>query len=385
MFVPRQLLATVQKRIEPGKAVIILGPRQVGKSTLLKAISTTSTPKVLFLDCDDAQIRAQLSIQTLPNLQGVIGNAELVLIDEAQRVKNIGLTLKIITDQLPQVSLLVSGSSAFELANEINEPLTGRKWEYYMFPLSTAELVDYHGAFQEGRYLEQRLLFGHYPEVITSPRQERDILTQLASSYLYKDIFTFQDLRKPELLDKLLKALALQIGSESSYTKLAEVVSSDVATVQRYIDLLEKTFIIFRLPAYSRNLRTELKKSRKIYFVDCGIRNAIIGDFRPIHQRTDIGGLWENFLLSEKRKYNAYNGFYGSTYFWRTIRQQEIDYLEEYDGRLFAYEFKWNNKKRKRLPKPFQAAYPDHEFLHITPDNYQSFLTGQTLDKFPQS
>lgn len=375
MLINRQLLATVSKRIEPGKAVIILGPRQVGKSTLLKTISSASTQKTLHLDCDDAQVRTQLGIQTLPNLQGIIGNAELVLIDEAQRVKNIGLTLKIITDQLPQVALLVSGSSAFELANEINEPLTGRKWEYYMFPLSTAELLDHHGAFQENRYLEQRLLFGHYPEVITSPGQERDVLTQLASSYLYKDIFTFQDLRKPELLDKLLKALALQIGSESSYTKLAEVVGSDVATVQRYIDLLEKTFIIFRLPAYSRNLRTELKKSRKIYFVDCGIRNAIIGDFRPINHRTDIGGLWENFLVSEKRKYNAYNSFYGSTYFWRTVRQQEIDYLEEYDGRLFAYEFKWNSKKRKRLPKPFQTAYPEHEFLNITPDNYQSFLS----------
>lgn len=371
------LLQTVEKKLQPGKAVMIMGPRQVGKSTLLSSIAESTNLKIRRFDCDDATVRGRLEIQTLPNLQQIIGDAKLLLIDEAQRVKNIGLTLKIITDQIPHVRLLVSGSSAFELANEINEPLTGRKWEYYLYPIATQELMSHQGAFEEERYLEQRLLYGMYPEVVTNPADARETLMQLASSYLYKDIFTFQDLRKPELLDKLLKALAMQIGSETSYNKLAEVVGSDIATVQRYIDLLEKTFIIFRLPAFSRNLRTELKKSRKIYFIDCGIRNAILGDFRPLDQRNDIGGLWENFLISERLKHNAYTGFYGHSYFWRTTRQQEVDYLEEYDAQLYAYEFKWSKTKKVRLPLSYRNAYPESNFQFVNPTNYQAFVAPE--------
>ncbi|MFZ2900731.1 MAG: ATP-binding protein [Saprospiraceae bacterium] len=374
MYIDRALHQTIQSRLAPGKAVILLGPRQSGKSTLLEAITGQSNLKTKRLDCDDAQVRARLEVQTLPNLQQVVGDAELVVIDEAQRVKNIGLSLKIILDQVKGVRLLVSGSSSFELANEINEPLTGRKWEYILLPFSTGELVAYHGSFEEERYLQSRLLYGMYPEVVKNPGMERDVLNQLASSYLYRDIFTFQDLRRPELLDKLLKALALQAGSEVTYRKLAEVVDCDISTIQRYIDLLEKSFIVFRLHAFSRNVRTELKKGRKVYFFDNGIRNAILGDFRPFELRNDKGALWENFLVSERFKRNFFQGFYGHSYFWRTTQQQEIDYIEEYDGMLHAYEFKWNPAKSSRLPLPFREAYPGASFKVVHPNNYQEFL-----------
>lgn len=377
MLIPRILFETISQRLAPGKAVILLGPRQAGKSTILNEIGRLSTLKVRRFDCDDAAVRQRLEIQTLPNLQALVGDAELLLIDEAQRVKNIGLTLKIIIDQVKTPRLLVSGSSAFELANEISEPLTGRKWEFMLLPFSVGELVGHHGEFEESRHLDQRLLFGMYPEVVTSPGLERQTLNQLASSYLYKDVFSFKDLRKPELLDKLLKALAMQIGSETSYQKLAEVISSDISTVQRYLDLLEKSFIIFRLPAFSRNLRTELKKTRKLYFWDCGIRNALIGDFRPLELRSDVSGLWENFLVAERLKRNGYREFYGQSSFWRTVQQQEIDYLEDIDGRLHAFEFKWNPaKKAATLPATFAAAYPDSTFEIISRANYLAFLAG---------
>ncbi len=374
MQIKRVLYDKISERIAPGKAVIVLGPRQSGKSTILDAIATQSTLRTLRLDCDDAAVRTRLEVQLLPNLKNLIGNAELVIIDEAQRVKNIGLTLKIIIDQVMEVRLLVSGSSAFELANQVNEPLTGRKWEYILLPFSVHELVGHHGSFEEERLLHQRLLYGMYPAVVTNIEQARDVLNQLATSYLYKDVFTFQDLRKPELLDKLLKALALQAGSEVSYNKLAEVIGSDISTVQRYIDLLEKAFIVFRLNAFSRNLRTELKKTRKVFFYDNGIRNAILGDFRPMELRNDTGALWENFMVSERIKRNRFHGFYGSQWFWRTVGQQEIDYLEEYDGQLHAYEFKFGEPKKSSLPSAFAQAYNMDKMMVVTPGNYQSFL-----------
>lgn len=373
-FINRDLLQKIQEKITPGKAVIVLGPRQCGKSTLIHAVAERSALKVLKLDCDDSAVRARLEVQTLPNLKNLVGNAELVLIDEAQRIKNIGLTLKIIIDQIKDIRLLVSGSSSFELASQTSEPLTGRKWEYILLPFSVDELVQFHGSFEESRHLNQRLVYGMYPEVVKNQNQAQEILKQLASSYLYKDIFAFQDLRKPELLDRMLKALALQTGSEVSYNKLAEVVGSDISTVQRYIDLLEKTFIVFRLPAFSRNLRTELKKTRKIFFYDNGIRNAIIGDYRAVELRNDIGALWENFMVSERIKRNHFHGFYGSQSFWRTVNQQEIDYLEEYDNQIYAFEFKWNPQKKVKWPAAFSAAYPDALFKVVTLENYQDFL-----------
>jgi uncharacterized protein len=374
MHIARSIYDKVHERLNPGKAVIIFGPRQAGKSTIMEEIARTSNFKIRRLDCDDATIRMRLEIQNLPNLQNVVGDAELLLIDEAQRVKNIGLTLKIIIDQIKNVRILVSGSSAFELANQINEPLTGRKWEFMLLPFSVQEMCIFHGEFEESQRISQRLLFGMYPEVVQNPSQERQILTQLAGSYLYKDVFNFQDLRRPELLDKLLKALALQVGHEVSYNNLATIVSSDFSTAQRYLDILEKAFIIFRLPSYSQNLRNELKKSRKYYFWDCGIRNAIIGDFRPLELRNDVGGLWENFLVAERMKRNFYSEFYGKSYFWRTAQQQEIDYLEEIDGGLRTFEFKWGAAKGGSQPITFKNAYPNSTFLSVNRTNYLDFL-----------
>lgn len=375
MWIHRILFDTIVQRLKPGKAVILLGPRQAGKSTLLEAVAQQMQLKTRRFDCDDAAVRARLEQHTLPELRELVGDAELVLIDEAQRVKNIGLSLKIILDQIKTSRLLVSGSSSFELSNQINEPLTGRKWEFLLLPFSAGELAKHHGNFEEERHLAQRMTYGFYPEVVNNPGLERQILNQLAGSYLYKDIFTFQELRRPELLDKLLKALAMQIGHETSFNKLAEVVGSDISTVQRYIDLLEKSFIVFRLGAFSRNLRTELKKSRKIYFWDCGIRNAIIGDFRPLELRNDLGALWENFVISERTKHNIYREFYGKSYFWRTAQQQEIDYLEEYDGSLFTVEIKWNKAKGASLPITFAKAYPESSFRIINQENYLGFVS----------
>jgi predicted AAA+ superfamily ATPase len=376
MRIPRILFNTIVQRLAPGKAIIVMGPRQAGKSTLLEAVGRQMQLKTRRFDCDDAAVRTRLERQTLPDLREMVGDADLILIDEAQRVKNIGLSLKIILDQIKTPKLLVSGSSSFELANQINEPLTGRKWEYLLLPLSVGELANYHGKFEEERYLSQRMTYGLYPEIVNNPGLERPLLNQLASSYLYKDIFSFQELRRPELLDKLLKALAMQIGSETSFNKLAEVVGSDISTVQRYIDLLEKSFIVFRLSAFSRNLRTELKKSRKIYFWDCGIRNAIIGDFRPLELRNDVGALWENFVISERIKHNIYREFHGKSYFWRTAQQQEVDYLEEVDGKLYASEIKWNKAKGGSLPITFSKAYPESSFNVVNPENYLDFVTG---------
>jgi uncharacterized protein len=376
MHIPRILHQAVRQRLAPEKVVLLIGARQTGKSTLLREVEReyrAAGRKVLHLDCDDAAVRMRLEIQQMPNLQNLVGDTELLIIDEAQRVKNIGLTLKILVDQVKTPHILVSGSSALELSNEINEPLTGRKWELTMPPISVAELTAFHGVFEEERRLEQRLLYGLYPEIVTNSGMERPLLQQLTSSYLYKDVFNFKELRKPELLDRLLKVLALQIGSEASYNSIAAAVTSDIATVQRYIELLEKAFIIFRLPAFSRNVRNELKRSRKIYFWDLGVRNALVGDFRPIAARNDIGALWENFLVSERFKYNLHREFYGHAYFWRTAQQQEVDYLEDIDGQLHAFEFKWSINKGASLPLTFKNAYPGSSFEVVRPDNYLSF------------
>ena len=371
MFIERTILKTIQEKLGTGKAIIVLGPRQTGKSTLLREIAKNADGPTLWLDCDFPQTRNELAkIASHSQMKDLLGNALLVLIDEAQMVRDIGMVLKIITDHFKEVQLVASGSSAFELSNIIKEPLTGRKWEYLLLPISTGEMVQYHGRFEESTHLHRRLVYGMYPEVVTNPGNEQEVLKLLSTSYLYKDIFAFQDVRKPELVEKLLKVLALQVGSESSFHGLSEMVGVDHATIQRYLDLLEKTFIIFRQTGFSRNLRTELKRSRKIYFYDNGIRNALLGAFQPIDLRVDIGALWENFMVSERVKRNAYHRFYGNRYFWRTTEQQEIDYIEEYDGRLFAYEFKWNPTKTVRAPKTFMNAYPEATFNVIHPKNY---------------
>ncbi|MCK4637970.1 MAG: ATP-binding protein [Bacteroidales bacterium] len=373
-MIPRLLQKIIEKYLFNGKAIIIFGPRQVGKTTLLQMISENTEKKTLYLNCDEPDIRKELTEVSSSQLKSLIGNVEIVMIDEAQRIKNIGLTLKLITDQIKNVQLIATGSSAFELANEINEPLTGRKYEFLLSPISTKEMINYTSILEEKRLLERRLIFGMYPDIINSTGNERDKLNNMIGSYLYKDIFTYQDIRKPDTLEKLLEALALQIGSEVSYNELSRIVQVDFYTIRRYIDLLEKSYVIFRLRSFSRNVRNEIKKSRKIYFYDNGIRNAVISNYNKIDLRTDKGALWENFLVSERLKYLNNNYLFTNKYFWRTQMQQEIDYIEEYDGILHAYEFKWSEKSRKRFPKTFINAYPKSETKVISKENYLDFI-----------
>jgi len=374
MMINRLLFQLIDAKLFKGKTVIILGPRQVGKTTLVRALMERYEVPTLYLNADLPTVRESLREVGVEQLRIYLGNARLVVIYEAQRIKNIGLTLKIIHDMLPDIQVIATGSSAFELANEINEPLTGRKWEYRLFPISWRELIN-HTHFLEARgQLEARLIFGMYPDVLTNPGEERLILQELSSSYLFKDLLSYKGIRRPEVLEKLLRALALQVGTEVSYNELSRLVEIDKITVENYIRLLEQAFVVFRLQPLSRNLRNEINTSRKIYFYDNGIRNALIGNFNPLALRADTGALWENFLVSERMKANHYNQAYGNTYFWRTHAQQEIDYLEEYDGRLHAYEFKWNPKAKARFSKSFTSAYPDASTVVISRDNFEEFL-----------
>ena len=375
-MIERLLRDLIEKRLYRNKAIIVVGPRQVGKTTLLRMLVADTQRKVLMWNCDEPDVRRKLAEPTSTELRAEIGDADLILIDEAQRVKNIGITLKLIIDNFPEKQLVVTGSSAIELSNSINEPLTGRKYEYAMYPFSAEELINEFGAQDERRMLERRLVYGSYPEVVNNAGEEREVLTDLVGSYLYKDIFSFQDVRKPEVIEQLLQALALQVGSEVSFNELGRLLGLNSVTVQRYIDLLEKSFVVFHLRSFSRNVRSELKKSRKIYFWDNGVRNAIIGDFKSLGLRPDVGALWENYVISERLKHNAYNSFYGKSYFWRTQLQQEVDYVEDIDGALHAYEFKWSKTKQPRLTETFAKNYPDHTFEVVSPDNYQDFVKG---------
>lgn len=376
-MIERLLKEQINKKLWRGKVIIIVGPRQVGKTTLLRMLTKDSNRRVLVWNCDEPDVRRKLTEPSSTALGAETSEADLILIDEAQRVQNIGITLKLLVDNFPDKQVVVTGSSAIELSNSINEPLTGRKYEYVMFPFSAEELIREFGATDERRLLERRLLYGSYPEVVNHPGEERETLTNLVSSYLYKDIFSFQDVRKPEIIEQLLQALALQVGSEVSFNELGRTLGLTSITVQRYIDLLEKSYVLFHLRSFSRNVRSELKKSRKIYFYDNGVRNAILGDYKPLDLRNDTGALWENYLISERMKRNAYNAFYGKSYFWRTKQQQEIDYIEDYDGVLHAYEFKWSNTKQPRLTETFTNSYPDHTFTVVNPDNYQGFVCGK--------
>lgn len=376
-MIHRQLHKVVQQKLFRGKAILIIGPRQSGKTTLIRAIEDEAEEPVRYLNCDEPDIRNLLTDATSSALKHLIGNAQIIMIDEAQRVKNIGLTMKLIIDSFKDIQLVATGSSALEFANEINEPLTGRKWEYRLLPFSTQELAEHSGMIEERRLLGHRLVYGMYPDLVINPGDEREILYNLTGSYLYKDIFTFQEIRKPEVIEKLLEALALQVTAEVSYNELAQLLQVDTATLQRYIDLLEKAFVIFRLRSFSRNVRNELKRSRKIYFYDNGIRNALIANFSPPEMRADIGPLWENFLISERTKLLYNNQKHAGQFFWRTKQQQEIDYIEESEGILTACEFKWNPKRKTRFSKTFLNAYPDHITQTITPDNYMDFLVPE--------
>lgn len=372
-MIQRILYKTITSRLFRNKALLVLGPRQTGKTTLLRQIESENLETSIWLDCDEPDIREKLTNVTSAQLKNLIGNKKFVFIDEAQRVENIGITLKLITDNIKDVQLLVSGSSALEMSGKLNETLTGRKFEFRLYPFHLYELADFHGQLTENRLIENRLIYGYYPEVINNPGEEELILKELVDSYLYKDILFYKEVRKPHILPKLLNLLALQLGSEVSTSELAKNLQIDRETVERYLDLLEKSFIIFRLGSFRRNLRTELNKSKKIYFIDNGIRNSLISNFNPVDLRVDKGALWENFLISEKIKSNAYNEVFCNNYFWRTHQQQEIDYVEEREGKLYAWEFKWDTKGKTRIPQSFVNAYKESITSVIDRENFWSF------------
>lgn len=372
-MIGRILQKSLEDKLFKKKAIIITGPRQIGKTTLLKSVFSQNED-VLWLNGDETDVRTIFENISATRLKGIIGNKKIVIIDEAQRIADIGIRLKLITDTFSDIQLIATGSSAFDLSNSINEPLTGRKWEYKMFPLSFGEMVNHHGLLEEKRWLPHRLIYGYYPDVINNAGNEKEILKQLSDSYLYKDILMWERIKKPEKLIKLLQALALQTGSEVSYNEIGQITGLDNKTVEKYINLLEQVFVVFRLGSFSRNLRNELKSSRKIYFYDNGIRNALIANFNQIELRNDIGALWENFLVSERIKFVNYSGKWINYWFWRTRDQQEIDFVEEFDGAIKTYEFKWNAKKKTKKPLKFLEAYPGSEFTRIDKDNFESFL-----------
>ena len=370
-MINRSLKSTIINKFGKGKAIVLIGPRQVGKTTLIKSIIKNKPH--LFLDGDDPTVRILLNTPNTEQLKALIGIHNLIFIDEAQRIENIGLTLKLITDQFKNVQLLVSGSSAFELKNLTNEPLTGRKWQYYLFPISWQEFETHDGFLKASQQLEQRILYGMYPDVINNLGDEIEILKNLSDSYLYKDILAFNNIKKPDVLEKLLQALAYQMGQEVVYSELAKLLGIDKNTVSSYIDILENNYVVFRISGFSKNLRTEIKRNQKIYFYDNGIRNAIIGDFRPLDIRNDKGALWENFLISERLKSKSYAMNLSKPYFWRTTKQQEIDYLEEQNDAISAFEFKWKASTKIKIPKTFENTYNTKVSI-IDKENFRKFL-----------
>lgn len=374
-MVIRKLLETIKKNLFIGKVIILIGPRQVGKTTLLKQVLAESNEKSLWLNADEGDVKKALEdATTSTQLFQLFGQHKLIVIDEAQQIENIGRKLKLAIDTNPTIQIIATGSSAFELLNKSNEPLTGRKKEFHLYPFSYSEMKEHHSSLIEKRMLETRLIYGSYPEIINNPGNEKEKLQELVHSYLYKDLLRYDGIKKSAVIDKLLLALALQVGSEVSYNELAKKIGNiEPATIEKYIDLLEKSYVIFKLTALSRNLRNEIKKGKKIYFYDNGVRNSIINNFNKLDMRDDKGALWENYLMSERLKRNSYNKHFCNVYFWRTFDQAEVDYIEEFDGGLNLYEFKWKTN-RKKIPTSILNAYTITSSSFIDRDNFEDFV-----------
>ena len=374
-MIKRLIDAQIESKLFKNKAIIIVGARQIGKTTSINFV-LKNKEKVLFLDGDDPVVRELLDNANTEQIRNLIGDKTFIFIDEAQRIQNIGLTAKIIVDQFKNVQLIISGSSAFDLKNSLSESLTGRKWEYQMFPVTWHELEETYGYLKSLQQLELRILYGMYPEIITNNGDEKERLKLLIDSYLYKDILSFYNIQKPWVLQNLLKALALQMGNEISLNELANLLQVDKNTVKNYIEILEKSFVIFTLSGFNRNIRNELKQAKKVFFWDNGIRNAVIGNFSPLELREDKGALWENFLIAERMKKNNYENPYINSYFWRTTTQLEIDYVEEIEGEIFAYEIKWNENTKIKSFENFRETYKT-DVVKIHPKNFREFLVNK--------
>lgn len=373
-YIPQKHLENLKKLIKPNKVVVIYGPRRCGKTTLLKKFLESIKERYLLVNGEDIFVQEYLSSQSITKLKNFVGEHKLLAIDEAQRVPNIGLNLKLIVDNVENVKVVATGSASFDLFQKLGEPLTGRKITLRLFPLAQMELANIEKLHETKANLETRLIFGSYPEVVLAKdNQEKTVyLKELVSSYLYKDILEMNGLRHSDKLVKILQLLAFQIGQEVSYSEIATQIGINKKTIERYLDLLEKVFVIFKLKGFSRNLRKEISKSPKYYFYDTGIRNALINNFNPISLRNDIGALWENYIISERIKRQEYLGRKTCNYFWRTYDKKEIDFIEERDGKLYGYEIKWS--KEAKPPKDWQVSYPGSEFRVISSDNYLEFI-----------
>jgi len=370
-MISRDLTAVLAEKLHKGKVIVLIGPRQVGKTTLINTLLADND--YLFLDGDDHSEAEIISNANTEALKNIIGSYKYVFIDEVQRIPEIGLKLKIMVDQIKDVQIIVSGSSAFDIGNATQEPLTGRKFEYQIFPISWNEFEKNVGYVKAQQQLELRMLYGMYPDVINNFGEEYEILKNLVSSYLYKDVLALAGIRKSEYLEKVVQALAFQIGNEVSYNEIAQLVGIDKNTVSTYIDLLEKSFVVFRVNSYSKNLRNEIKANKKIYFYDNGVRNMIIGNFNNLELRQDKDALWENFMMAERVKFLSYTQSNVKPFFWRTTTQQEIDYVETNADEVAAFEFKWSPTKKVKLPKSFETAY-NPTFMVVNKDNFREFL-----------
>lgn len=365
--------------LHPKEVLVLYGPRRVGKTTLLEQYLSTSGLKYRLETGDNVVASELLSSQDLPKIREYLQGYDLLAIDEAQSIPNIGASLKLIIDQIPNIKVIATGSSSFDLANQVGEPLTDRKTTLILYPVSQLELMeDGQNVFDLKQKLEEFLIFGSYPKILMAKERSEKIrlIEELVGSYILKDILALDRIKASRTIFDLLKLLAFQIGSEVSLGELSRQLGIDGKTVSRYLDLLEKSFVIVRLGGFSRNLRSEVTDKAKYYFLDNGVRNGVISQFNNLDTRNDVGQLWENFIFSERLKKLSYQGVYGQSYFWRTYEQKEIDLIEERDGGLFAFEYKWSTKhKNNKVPKEWVEAYPDHKsFEVINPDNYLDFV-----------
>ncbi|MGD9230338.1 MAG: ATP-binding protein [Desulfobacterales bacterium] len=375
MYIPQKQIENLRQLIIPGKVMVIYGPRRVGKTTLLKKYLESENNSVLFVNGDDIIVRQYLESQSIQTLRDFVGNHRLLVVDEAQYVEKIGLNLKLIVDHIPEIKVIVTGSSSFDLARDVGEPLTGRKYVLKLFPLSQMEISKIEKRHETTASLESRLIYGSYPEVvlIRDNRRREDYLRELIQSYLFKDILSLEGIRYANKLVRLLQLLAFQIGKQVSFAELGKQLSMSKNTVERYLDLLEKVFVIYRLSGFSRNLRKEITKSQRYFFYDTGVRNALIGNFNPLAVRNDLGELWENYIITERMKRQEYLRKVTNSYFWRTYDKKEIDLVEEREGRLFGYEVKWK-KERVKIPRDWTSGYPDAAFEVIHRENYLKFI-----------
>jgi predicted AAA+ superfamily ATPase len=377
MYIPQQQLLNLQNLAAPNKVVLVYGPRRTGKTTLLEHFIQGLSEPYHLVNGEDFFIQQALSSQSIDKLRDFIGKKKWLIIDEAQKIPSIGVNLKLIVDHVPDIRVIATGSSSFDLASRMGEPLTGRKWTLRLFPLSQMELAQKENPAETAARLESRLIYGSYPEVVLREDDQlrQRYLKEIISSYLYKDILELEGLRHSDKLVRLLQLLAFQIGKEVSFTELGGQLGMDKNTVDRYLELLEKAFVIYKLRGFSRNLRKEVSKNPRYYFYDVGIRNALIQNFNPLNLRDDTGALWENYLVMERLKKQEYTGISCANYFWRTYDKKEIDWIEEREGRLFAYEFKWSPSAKAAAPKDFVKAYPDANFERVDSQGYLKFIS----------